>query len=544
MASLGFLKRTDVSAFRPLVYNGQPVVSQYSKIAEFLSASTVSRLLPEPGLSLFSEQTGYKDVRWYSYYQGDAVAVQHGDDSFRQKAAQQLAEIFSVLGTVISNSSEKDLLRYALLVPSAEDVTIVNNEVVLVNWGFVPRSLPEIETALREHFISLYGQYCEVEKVWPAPLPEAVPGFAAAPAVLPQKSSVNSEAGGNIPPPPFPPEPPSSSSSPRRFSSGFYCFMMLLFILVGLLAGWLTSDYYRPRVWPANVDGEEIQKELNKTLQKERDELRALLDTAICDNPKVLSVLDPGEDDVTVLNPNNCSEKINGMSNVKIGTLLEKSVVMIWSFKGPDLMKTGTGFFIDPHYILTNGHVVENCDKFLIMNRSVDPVDVTLITSVRGASGGSRDYAVLKVEKDVTVTPLPFSEKSAKLARVYAGGYPGFYLENFDQSYNSIISGNGYRGAPDMVLTAGEISSIQNYDPPLIAHTAEISLGNSGGPLINQCGEVVGINTFVYLKKDSLDTVGTKGLFSLGSLDLMKFLDENSIPYSKNLCPCNERGNK
>jgi S1-C subfamily serine protease len=50
-----------------------------------------------------------------------------------------------------------------------------------------------------------------------------------------------------------------------------------------------------------------------------------------------------------------------------------------------------------------------------------------------------------------------------------------------------------------LVLTRGAITSIQQLPtgPTVIPHSADISAGNSGGPLVDNCGRVVGINTFV-----------------------------------------------
>jgi S1-C subfamily serine protease len=52
---------------------------------------------------------------------------------------------------------------------------------------------------------------------------------------------------------------------------------------------------------------------------------------------------------------------------------------------------------------------------------------------------------------------------------------------------------------PELVLTRGAITSIQQLPtgPTVIPHSADISAGNSGGPLVDNCGRVVGINTFV-----------------------------------------------
>src|SRR3546814_12594507 len=52
---------------------------------------------------------------------------------------------------------------------------------------------------------------------------------------------------------------------------------------------------------------------------------------------------------------------------------------------------------------------------------------------------------------------------------------------------------------PDLNLTQGVVQSVQNSPQgvPVLVHTASVLQGNSGGPLVDACGRVVGINTFI-----------------------------------------------
>ena len=54
-------------------------------------------------------------------------------------------------------------------------------------------------------------------------------------------------------------------------------------------------------------------------------------------------------------------------------------------------------------------------------------------------------------------------------------------------------------------------------------HTAQISQGNSGGPLVNKCGEVLGINTFLVAQDDDVRN------FSITAGELQNFLRQSGV---------------
>ncbi|MDR1922453.1 MAG: FHA domain-containing protein [Candidatus Adiutrix sp.] len=177
---------------------------------------------------------------------------------------------------------------------------------------------------------------------------------------------------------------------------------------------------------------------------------------------------------------------------------------------------SGSGFFIAPDLIMTNRHVVEGGKgPCLVINKALGrPLEARV--AARGA--GDRDYAVLRVAPQAGITPLSLSAKAKRADRVAAWGFPGL-LAALDP--NSI---------PEVVYSSGEISVVyENLRPPLIAHTAVISPGNSGGPLIDARGRVAGINTLLYRNPgESFREAYT----ALAARDIIAFLREKGLAHT------------
>jgi S1-C subfamily serine protease len=138
--------------------------------------------------------------------------------------------------------------------------------------------------------------------------------------------------------------------------------------------------------------------------------------------------------------------------------------------------------------ILTNAHVVESVDRLKAKVGDQPPV----AARVR-ALAPCDDLAVVEfVQEPGEVTPLALGDSAAlqQGAAVVALGFP----DNFQQpEQQTIQSTDGTVSNTDVV--GEEIDpSLPTYQS-LIQHQAPINPGNSGGPLLNEFGEVIGINT-------------------------------------------------
>ena len=216
--------------------------------------------------------------------------------------------------------------------------------------------------------------------------------------------------------------------------------------------------------------------------------------------------------------------------------VLENATVLILTPTqkgGQSGLSSGTGFFVTRDMIVTNNHVVDGATdgKVFLTSRKLGTVlEGTVIAAVGGGTPtpGSADFAIVRISETVPghIKPLGLSTEPSALKEVVAAGYPAAVLRN-DANWVNLLKGDPSK-APELIVTKGNISAIQNRDSgmPSMPHTASISGGNSGGPLVDMCGRVVGINTFV-----SQAQAGAGGLFAIGATGIAKFLRTNSVPF-------------
>lgn len=143
---------------------------------------------------------------------------------------------------------------------------------------------------------------------------------------------------------------------------------------------------------------------------------------------------------------------------------------------------SGSGFIITSGgYIITNNHVVEDADTLYVVLSGGTQVPAEVVSR-----DVFSDLAVLKVDGEMpAVVTMGNSDLLKPGETVIAIGSP---LGTFRNSVTSgVVSATG-RGFP-----SGRGYNLEN----LIQTDAAINSGNSGGPLINLAGEVIGVNTLV-----------------------------------------------
>lgn len=159
---------------------------------------------------------------------------------------------------------------------------------------------------------------------------------------------------------------------------------------------------------------------------------------------------------------------------------------------------SGSGVVISPDgYVLTNFHVVENAVEVIVTLPGGDEYEAEII-----GSDFITDLALLKLNgKRFPFAPLGDSDDLIIGEWVVALGNP-FGL--FDISKQPTATA-GIISAMDIDFGSQKGGKVFK---DMIQTDAAINKGNSGGPLVNSLGEVIGINTFIYTSQFSDGNIG------------------------------------
>ena len=157
----------------------------------------------------------------------------------------------------------------------------------------------------------------------------------------------------------------------------------------------------------------------------------------------------------------------------------------------------GSGFVVSPDgYIVTNDHVAGAATEIIV----AFPDGSTLKAELIGSDPVS-DISLIKVEPETPLQFLAFAGEESPIVGewVIALGNPFGLFEAADPS-----------------VTVGVVSAVgRDFRPRegrlyrnMIQTDAAINQGNSGGPLVNALGEVIGVNTFIYSRGGGSDGIG------------------------------------
>ena len=193
-------------------------------------------------------------------------------------------------------------------------------------------------------------------------------------------------------------------------------------------------------------------------------------------------------------------------------------VVLISEYGGePALVGHGSGFAIAPDLILTNAHVVEPARQTREIRIGVVPPQGESGWFARVvAFSRNKDLALLQLTEPGLLPAASFYTGTVKDgADVFAVGYPG----NVDLAQGLNVGDIVSPTSP--VKTRGNVSSGRSSRQfETILHNAAIGGGNSGGPLLDACGRVVGANTFGTIS----DGTDSEFYFAVSTREILRFL--------------------
>jgi V8-like Glu-specific endopeptidase len=191
----------------------------------------------------------------------------------------------------------------------------------------------------------------------------------------------------------------------------------------------------------------------------------------------------------------------------------------------------GSGVAIAPNRVLTNAHVMELADRY------PDNVVIGIVPSE-----GDKSYQgkVIAYDSQRDLALIEFAGTKLPPATLYTGpagdgegvvalGYPG----NVDLA--TARSAADYIRPMSPVRSEGVFSGRRALSGvEVLLHTASIARGNSGGPLLDRCGRVLGINSAITKGEEGDSTFG----FAIADSEVAAFLREAGQPYASVGTPC------
>jgi S1-C subfamily serine protease len=495
-----FLGKTSLDGLELLRIDGHPVLDEYTRLRDLLAsrAPAAAGLLAEPIGNWNSRDAPV--VSWYAEAGNEPETLAAIAPDRRLQLEAQLRNVMASLAPLLADPTTGPTLRRALVLPTPDGIKAIDGRIVLTDWGLVRAATPVPADPLSLSPLAAY---------------------LAAVGGAPPRARTMPPASPSPPPPPPSPPSPVRTTVPRPVRSVWNWWLVpagivvaTLFLMFGL---WLGARLVAERValQPSTVSlfddaavraAIDRQKEQNAALERDLEERRRALSGNVCTaDPSQMPRIGP--DHAATVPPAAAPTPPGGQPfRGSLAELLTQSVVMVIALK-QDGAETGSGFFITPEFIVTNRHVVESADAgklFVTGGRFARATRAELVAQTDGSEIGSLDIALLRVPAVRDVQPLTMSTVAGALDQVVAAGFPGLTMHG-DEAYGRLIEGDA-TAIPTVILTDGKISAVQTSPTGLkiMPHTAAVSGGNSGGPLVDACGRAVGVNTFITADREQV----------------------------------------
>ena len=519
-----FLSKQRIAADDFLEAGGRSVLDQYAAWTALLSERAgpeVAGLFAEPMVSRGNDAAP-PTVSWYTDLSGEHVPLSQLAPGERARVEQYLSDHLRPVQALAADPAHAELSAAALTTFGPDDVVVVGDRPVIVNWGLMPGGKSASPAARAAHQAATLGRFLPgTARVSAAPKATAVPPSATSAAAVAPVSRAPVAAIAWVP-------------------------LVVLLVLSGAVLIWLllpgTRILAADESTPAVTDAAELDaaRAHNAALRERKASLEAALTGLVC-RPDGTLILPSGltpegltPPPVGVV-PEDKAEAVPDAvlptSPARViapdgdGTLLDtisaRTVLVLVSGRETGL---GSGFVIGPGLIVTNQHVIAEAlgqgGRIFVTNDALgEPIEAEVLKAAGPLKETGRDFALLRIaETELPAFSLYQGEAPLTLSNVIAAGFPGDVLE-FDVDFAALKAGQR-EAVPAITVTDGIVNTEQRLGPQtnVLMHSAALSKGNSGGPLVDMCGRVVGVNSFV--RRGPMQNRG----YALAIEDLLLFL--------------------
>ncbi len=581
-----FLTKSRIDLTRCIRRGDTLAIESHETLHHILSEKAgpdTARLFAEPLISRGNDQAA-PTVSWYGDHPGLGLPLHRLDEAARAQIEAVLRARLAPLAGLIRDAEAGPLVAAALYLHSEDDIWSVNGEPLLINWGMLPDGIGTGAAARLAHYRATLGRFLpldlappldEAERVRFAEASNQRTGAAAVAGAVAGASAAapSAPAGSDLSPPEGPPGVvPPPEDRPRRVPLAAWLPLLVLLLLAGGVLLWLLIPgnriFARDVAPPAAIPDEAAiaaAREANRALESRLADLRAAYAGAVCRDDGTLVL--PGGVTVDGLLPpdpgaadREAGRIVPGVPDPPVPPDAQR--VIVGGGTGGDLsdtgsllahidartamvlavgeeLNTGTGFFVGPDLLVTNFHVITGAapDQIFVTNRAMGGLrQAELLKSLGPMEEVGADFALLRVQgANQPAYEIRHNAASLRLQSVIAAGYPGDVL-TLDHDF-AALRGGDIASVPELTVTDGTVNAEQTLSERTrtVVHSAPMSTGNSGGPLIDMCGRVVGVNTFVM--RGPMRNLN----FALATPDLLAFLDGTQAQPQLSEGPCQPR---
>jgi len=483
----------------PVLYQSANLLAE----VERRCGTDVAMLFAQPTVKSSPENTV---VSWYAGADGSPRPLANFDEIGQRPFAEILRARLAQLLPIMADPAIGATVGSALNIRSFQDIYVVGRDVVIVNWGMLPRDVASSETAREAHFRATLGRFAP--SGFPTPPFDPKDGRAFTDATARQLlvttaretaeardraiAAANVQAGKAASGAAAAVAVPVVVAKRRRpWLAPLLASVLAAAVLVALLIPGVLERATIVSPDQALIDQQRrILQDVNRSLEQQLAGLKTKSAELVC---RAL----PGATNTTLAPPNLLPPSaqsipvpapiVGGPTNA--AELADQAVVLVRAHFG-DTSAIGSAFFISDQLLVTSDRAVSGRDgrdaaTVTIENKTLaKQIAVKVLARTHASRPGDVDFALLQAPENTSRAFLRPAAQPEKTSSVRSVGF----LE-------PVIGGTGI---PESVITDGIISSVIELNGhDVIAHSAVITRGNGGGPLMDLCSRAVGVNTLL-----------------------------------------------